>query len=52
MGNNVTKVSQLGPEQEITHWYSCGILEDRYLGVLLKDDRNRFTLYADNPMLQ
>ena len=41
---------QLGPEQEITHWYSCGILEDRYLGVLLKDDRNRFTLYADNPM--
>ena len=41
---------QLGPEQEIPHWYTCGILEDRYLGALLKDDRNRFTLYADNPM--
>ncbi len=41
---------QLGPEQEITHWYTCGVLEDRYIGVLLKDDRNRLQLYADNPM--
>jgi hypothetical protein len=41
---------QLGPEQEITHWYTCGILEDRYLGVFLKDDRNRLQFYADNPM--
>lgn len=41
---------QLGPEQEITHWFSCGILEDRYLGALRKDDRNRLQFYADNPM--
>ncbi len=41
---------QLGPEQEISHWYTCGILEDRYLGAFRKDDRNRFALYADNPM--
>jgi hypothetical protein len=41
---------QLGPEQEITHWFSCGVLEDRYLGSLLKDDRNRLQFYADNPM--
>lgn len=41
---------QLGPEQEITHWFSCGILEDRYLGALIKDDRNRLQFYADNPM--
>ena len=41
---------QLGPEQEITHWFSCGILEDRYLGTLMKDDRNRLQFYADNPM--
>ena len=41
---------QLGPEQEITHWFSCGILEDRYLGTLVKDDRNRLQFYADNPM--
>ncbi len=41
---------QLGPEQEITHWYTCGVLEDRYLGALFKDDRNRLQFYADNPM--
>lgn len=41
---------QLGPEREITHWYTCGILEDRYLGALRKDDRNRLQFYADNPM--
>ncbi len=40
---------QLDPEGEITHWFSCGILEDRY-GELLKDSRNRLTFYADNPV--
>jgi hypothetical protein len=40
---------QLDPEGEITHWFSCGILEDRY-GDLLKDSRNRLTFYADNPV--
>jgi len=39
---------QLDPEQEITHWFSCGIREDRY-GELLNDDRNRLTFYFDNP---
>lgn|GEM_PF-2379752 len=38
---------QLDPEQEITHWFSCGIREDRY-GELLNDDRNRLTFYFDN----
>jgi hypothetical protein len=42
---------RLGPEQEITHWYTCGVLEDRYLGTLMKDDRNLLQFYADNPML-
>jgi hypothetical protein len=41
---------QLGPEQEITHWFSCGVLEDRYLGTFRKDDRNRLQFYADNPI--
>ncbi len=36
--------------REITHWFSCGILEDRYLGTLFKDDRNRFILYAERPV--
>ena len=40
---------QLDPEGEITHWFSCGILEDRY-GDLLRDSRNRLTFYADNPV--
>ncbi len=44
-GNLVT----LGPEQAITHWFTCGILEDRYLGTLRRDDRNRLSFYADKP---
>lgn len=40
---------QLDPEGEIAHWFSCGILEDRY-GDLFKDSRNRLTFYADNPV--
>jgi hypothetical protein len=43
-------VIELEPEQEITHWFSCGILEDKYMGVLLKDNKNRLTFYADNPL--
>ncbi|HAM53611.1 MAG TPA: hypothetical protein DCP92_24055 [Nitrospiraceae bacterium] len=43
-------IIQLDPAQEITHWFSCGILEDRYIGVLLNDTRNRLTFYAENPM--
>jgi hypothetical protein len=39
----------LGPEQEITHWFSAGILEDRYMGEFLKDEKNRLTYYADKP---
>ncbi len=40
---------KLGQEQTITHWFSCGILEDRYLGTFREDDRNRFQFYADKP---
>lgn len=43
-------IIELDPEQEITHWFSCGILEDKYMGALLKDSRNRLTFYADNPV--
>ncbi len=43
---------QLEPGQAITHWFSCGILEDRYLGMFLRDDRNRLQFYADDPMQQ
>lgn len=42
-------IIRLGPEEEITHWFSCGVLEDRY-GELLKDAKNRFTFYADAPL--
>ncbi len=42
----------LGPEQEITHWFTCGLLEDRYLGTFRADDRNRLVFYADNPDMQ
>jgi hypothetical protein len=41
-------IIQLDPEEEITHWFSSGILEDRY-GDLLKDKGNRLTFYADDP---
>lgn len=43
-------VIELEPEQEITHWFSCGILEDKYIGVLFKDNKNRLTFYADSPI--
>jgi hypothetical protein len=42
-------VMQLDPEAEISHWFTCGVLEDRYLGALFKDDRNRLTFFADKP---
>jgi len=42
-------IIQLDPEQEITHWYSCGVLEDKYMHVLYKDEKHRLTLYADKP---
>ncbi len=40
----------LGTGQPITHWFSCGILEDRYLGTFREDERNRPQFYADNPV--
>ena len=43
-------VIELEPEQEITRWFSCGILEDKYIGVLFKDKKNRLAFYADNPI--
>ncbi len=39
---------QLDPEQEITHWFTCGVLEDRY-GEFLPDKRFVLTFYADRP---
>lgn len=41
-------VIRLDPEAEITHWFSCGVLEDRH-GDLLKDGKNRLVFYADKP---
>ena len=43
-------IIELEPEQEITRWFSCGILEDKYIGVMFIDTRNLLTFYADNPM--
>ena len=41
---------QLDPEKEITHWFSCDILEDKY-GDLYNDKfRIPLTMYADNPL--
>ncbi len=42
-------IIRLGPEQEITHWFTCGVLEDRYLGRLFEDDKNRLALFAEKP---
>ncbi len=42
-------VIQLAPEQEITHWFTCGILEDKYLGRFFEDDRNKLAFFADKP---
>ncbi len=39
----------LGPEQDVTHWFTCGVLEDKYLHTFYTDDRNRLALFADNP---
>ncbi len=41
----------LGPEQEITHWFSAGVLEDKYMGVFLRDEKNRLAYYAEKPVL-
>ncbi len=40
---------RLGTDQEITHWFTCGVLEDKYLGTLYRDDRNNLMFYADKP---
>lgn len=41
---------RLDPEQNITHWFSCEIREDKY-GELYNDkSRIPLTLYADNPL--
>jgi hypothetical protein len=45
-------IIELEPQQEITHWFSCGILEDKYIGVLFKDNKNRLTFYADSPPIR
>jgi len=42
-------IIQLDPEGKITHWYTCGVLEDKYMHALFKDDRHRLTFYADKP---
>jgi hypothetical protein len=39
----------LAPEQEITHWFSAGVLEDKYMGILLRDEKNRLAYYAEKP---
>ncbi len=43
-------IIELEPEQEIIHWFSCGVLEDKYMGILFKDNKNRLIFYADNPL--
>jgi len=53
-GNRVWKdkegnIIQLGPEQDITHWFICGVLEDKYMHTLFQDDRSRLAFYADEP---
>ena len=42
-------IIQLDPEREITHWYTCGVLEDKYMHALFKDDRHRLQFHADKP---
>ncbi len=42
----------LGPEQDVTHWFTCGVLEDKYLHTFFLDDGNRLALFADNPLNQ
>jgi len=40
---------ELDPEQEITHWFSAGVLEDKYMGALLRDKKNPLTYHAKQP---
>lgn len=48
--DNEGNLIRLDPESEITHWFSCGILEDRY-GVLYTDKyKIPLTMYADKPL--
>ncbi len=42
-------VVELAPGQEITHWFTCGVLEDKYLGTLFQDERNRLAFFAEKP---
>jgi hypothetical protein len=40
---------RLDPEKEITHWFSCEILEDRYGELYTDKYRIPLALYADKP---
>jgi hypothetical protein len=41
---------QLDPETNITHWFSCEILEDRYGDLYTDKYKIPLTLYADKPL--
>jgi hypothetical protein len=48
--DNEGNLIRLDPEKEITHWFSCEILEDRYGELFTDKYRIPLALYADNPM--
>jgi hypothetical protein len=41
---------RLDPQQNITHWFSCEIREDKYGELYTDKFRIPLTLYADNPL--
>lgn len=48
--DNEGNLIRLDPEREITHWFSCDILEDRYGELYTDKYRIPLALYADKPL--
>jgi hypothetical protein len=48
--DNEGNLIRLDPEREISHWFSCEILEDRYGELYTDKYRIPLALYADKPL--
>jgi hypothetical protein len=48
--DNEGNLIRLDPEREITHWFSCEILEDRYGELYTDKYRIPLALFADKPL--
>jgi hypothetical protein len=48
--DNEGNLIRLDPEREITHWFSCEILEDRYGELYTDKYKTPLALFADKPL--